>query len=35
MITGYKNLEILKDTIESCSLRRTKDLLKAYHPKQL
>ena len=27
MITGYKNLEILKDTIESCSLRRTKDLL--------
>lgn len=26
-IVGFKNLEILKDEIESCSLRRTKDLL--------
>ena len=26
-ILGYKNLDILKDEIESCSLRRTKDLL--------
>lgn len=24
---GYKNLDVLKDQIESCSLRRTKDLL--------
>jgi len=26
-IIGYKNLDILKDEIDSCSLRRTKDLL--------
>lgn len=26
-ITGFKNLDMLKDEIESCSLRRTKDLL--------
>ena len=26
-IVGYKNIEILKDVIDSCSLRRTKDLL--------
>ena len=26
-IVGYKNLDVLKDEIESCSLRRTKDLL--------
>ena len=26
-IIGFKNLDILKDEIESCSLRRTKDLL--------
>lgn len=26
-IVGYKNLDILKDVIDSCSLRRTKDLL--------
>lgn len=26
-IVGYKNLDILKDEIEKCSLRRTKDLL--------
>lgn len=26
-IMGYKNLDILKDEIDSCSLRRTKDLL--------
>lgn len=26
-IVGYKNINILKDVIESCSLRRTKDLL--------
>ena len=26
-VVGYKNLEVLKDEIDSCSLRRTKDLL--------
>ena len=26
-IIGYKNLDVLKDEIDSCSLRRTKDLL--------
>lgn len=27
MITGFKNLELLKNEIDTCSLRRTKDLL--------
>lgn len=27
MITGFKNLELLRNEIDSCSLRRTKDLL--------
>lgn len=27
ILTGYKNLEVLKDEINKCSLRRTKDLL--------
>lgn len=27
LVIGYKNLEILKNTIDSCSLRRTKSLL--------
>ena len=26
-VIGYKNIDILKDTLDSCSLRRTKDLL--------
>ena len=31
-VTGYKNLNVLKDEIESCSLRRTKDILKDILP---
>ena len=32
-IVGYKNIDILKDEIDSCSLRRTKDMLKDLPPK--
>ena len=32
-IVGYKNIDILKNEIDSCSLRRTKDMLKDLPPK--
>lgn len=32
-IVGYKNIDILKNEIESCSLRRTKDILTDLPPK--
>lgn len=34
-IVGYKNLDILKNEIESCSLRRTKDSIKGLPPKNV
>lgn len=34
-IIGYKNMDILKDEIESCSLRRTKDMLPDFPPKNI
>ena len=32
-IVGYKNVDILKDEIDTCSLRRTKDILEDLPPK--
>ena len=34
-IIGYKNLNMLKDEIDSCSIRRTKDIIKDLPPKTI
>ena len=34
-VVGYKNIDILKNEIETCSLRRTKDTLKDLPPKTI
>lgn len=35
ILSGYKNIDLLKEQLETCSIRRTKDILKELPPKTI